>query len=92
LGFPKRLKKMESTLSLEDTTFWDEGFRYRPGPSPCERCGHRRDMHERVNGIRRCRACDYIALRFPCSTETLRAEKVLDSLAFDVADATDEPG
>ncbi len=43
-------------------------------------------MHEHLNGIARCRACDYIALRFPCSTETLRGEQVLDSLAFDVDD------
>src|SRR5271166_215705 len=77
-------KYTEPPGTAEDANVWDEGFRYRPGPFPCERCGHRADMHEHFNGVRRCRACDYIALRFPCSSETLRAEKTLDALTFDV--------
>ncbi len=60
----------------------DDVLRYRPGLFPCERCGHRRDMHEELAGVRRCRACDYIANRFPCSTATLRDEAVLDALSF----------
>ena len=64
----------------------DEAVLYRPGPFPCERCGHRRDMHEMLKGVLRGRACDYIALRFPCSSETLRAEAVLDSLSFENED------
>jgi hypothetical protein len=39
-------------------------------------------MHEELAGVRRCRACDYIANRFPCSTATLRDEAVLDALSF----------
>jgi hypothetical protein len=41
-------------------------------------------MHEELKGVRRCRACDWIALRFPCSSETLRVEAALDALHFDV--------
>jgi ribosomal protein L37AE/L43A len=59
-------------------------MRYRPGAFPCKRCGHRRDMHEDFNGVWKCRACDYIAYRFPCSTARLMDENVLTGLSFDV--------
>jgi hypothetical protein len=40
-------------------------------------------MHERYKGSRACRACNWIALRWPCSWATIEAESVLDSLTFD---------
>jgi hypothetical protein len=52
-------------------------------PRPCARCGHRTDMHERYKGSRACRACNWIALRWPCSWATIEAESVLDSLTFE---------
>jgi len=53
-------------------------------PTPCKRCGHREDMHEQFRGLRICRACDYIALRFPCSTKRVEEEAVIESLSFDL--------
>jgi hypothetical protein len=41
-------------------------------------------MHEKFNRVLRCRACDYIAYRFPCSTARLQDEAVLTNLQFDV--------
>jgi len=41
-------------------------------------------MHEDFNGVWKCRACDYIAYRFPCSTARLMDENVLTGLSFDV--------
>jgi hypothetical protein len=58
--------------------------RAKADPRPCERCGHRRDMHELFRGLRVCRACDYIALRWPCSTARVRDEALLESLSFDL--------
>lgn len=57
--------------------------RSKADPSPCERCEHRRDMHEMLNGLLMCRACNYIALRFPCSPKTLEDEAKLAGLKFD---------
>jgi hypothetical protein len=54
-------------------------------------------MHESLDGrvnigdLRRCRVCDYIAYRFPCSTATIRDEAVLGSLNFDIFDTEDKP-
>lgn len=41
-------------------------------------------MHEDFRGMNVCRACDYIALRFPCSTATLQEKAALDALSFDL--------
>jgi hypothetical protein len=41
-------------------------------------------MHEGFRGLRICRACDYIALRWPCSTATLEQAAVIDALSFDL--------
>jgi hypothetical protein len=65
----------------------DQGMRYRPGLFPCERCGHRADMHENADGVHRCRVCDYVALRLPCSSPRLREDAILASLSIDL----DEP-
>ncbi len=54
-------------------------------------------MHESLDGrvkpgdLRRCRVCDYIAYRFPCSTATIRDEAVLGSLHFELPKNDDEP-
>jgi hypothetical protein len=64
-------------------------LRYRPDAFPCGKCGHRRDLHEAFDGVQRCRACDYIAYRFPCSTARLRDEAVLTGLSFEVGDDLD---
>ncbi len=52
-------------------------------PTPCERCRHRRDMHENFAGVRMCRACTYIGIRWPCSLTRLQEEAVLESLSFE---------
>lgn len=57
--------------------------RARADPTPCERCRHRRDMHEVFAGVQMCRACTYIAIRWPCSLTRLKEEAVLESLAFE---------
>lgn len=51
-------------------------------PSPCERCGHRRDLHEEFVGVHCCRACDYAAVNGPCSTKRLREDALLEALSF----------
>ena len=33
---------------------------------PCERCGHRRDMHRDLDGVRLCIVCENVG-RWPCS-------------------------
>ena len=57
--------------------------RSQADPTPCERCNHRRDMHELFQGMRICRACDWIALFFPCSTAQMKINSKLDALYFD---------
>jgi hypothetical protein len=39
-------------------------------------------MHELFRGLRVCRACNYIALRWPCSTTTMQERSVIDALTF----------
>ncbi len=56
-------------------------------PTPCERCRHRQDMHEMFAGVRMCRACHYVGLRWPCSPNRLREEAALNALTFTL----DEP-
>ncbi len=56
--------------------------RSKADPSPCERCRHRGDMHEDFLGVRMCRVCHYVGLRWPCSPTRLREEALLDKLSF----------
>jgi hypothetical protein len=55
----------------------------RADPTPCERCRHRRDMHELSRGMLMCRACNYIGPRWPCSPAILKEEAVLAALNFE---------
>jgi hypothetical protein len=65
------------------------GLRAKADPRPCDRCRHRRDVHEVFRGLRYCRACEWIGQVWPCSTRTLELQKTLDALSFELAEAQD---